>query len=385
MVVLLAIILAGCTPLLVKKDKPIILNNATGLSEDQTLQNADTGNEVLIKGINSSLIDGLVYDIADDGKTLLMSALSSSTGGNVESATYYSNLHTYNIQNKQLKQIITSSKEQSNAIFDKKNKGIIYVEYNKDEDGQAVKDSYRLNWSNYEGSTTKNISISDESVSPKFSIVNENLIIYGNTKGQIKTVQVRNIPHETIARKTFNLSKTLDIYKVDYYEDYNLAFFLALNPESKTMDLYYTLLNGTEVTPNLLQKNVTDFDISPKNKSVLFNVSGEKGNQLISVDMKYNRTVIHEGPVSMFYYTPDENKIIYGEKVDVSSHNQNLWIMRSDGSGGLQLASNLKIAGDKLIFGPDENSIFFSVFQLENSESTKLSYKVYMIEFSYSN
>ncbi|MPW26353.1 hypothetical protein GC105_11195 [Alkalibaculum sp. M08DMB] len=384
-IVLLSIILAGCTPLFLRDSEPKILNNATGLTDSETLlqSSLESNQEVLIKSINSNLIDGLVYDISSDGKTLLLGSPSSSISGNIESAGIYSNLHTYNIKNNQLKQVLLSSKEQVNALFDKKHKGMIYVEYNRDPDGKAIEDSYRLNWTNNEGSQTKNLSTSDESVSPKFSMVNNELVIYGNTKGQIKIVELRSISRQSIYRKTYNLTENLNIYKVDYYEDYNLAFFLALNPKTKDMDLYYANLAQTEVVPRLIHKNVTDFNISTENASVLYNAKGEKSNQLISVDMYYNNTVVYEGPISMFYFTPDENKIIYGEKIDDSSNNQNIWIMNSDGTQSTQLASNLRIAGDRIIFNSNNDSIFFSVFQLESKESNTLNYKVYNIEYSY--
>lgn len=386
-VLLISVIFTGCSPIFLKEDNPVVLDNSTGLSENQTLNQgiADERDQVLIKKIDDNLTQGMVYDISDDGELLLMGIPTNSINANVETTNNYYNLHTYNIENKQQKQILLSSKEQSNAVFDEKNKGMIYVEYNKDTDGKIAPDSYTLNWTDYEGRQTKNISLTEESVSPKFSLVDDHLLIYGNSKGQIHLIKTNNIVRKQIPRETYTLTKKLNIYKIDFFDDYKLAFFLAMNPTTNAMDLYYVTLDEKEVEPVLMQSNVTNFTLSKKDQSVLYSVAEKNQTILMHMDLNYNRQVVYKGPMSMFYLTPDENQIIYREKVDESSHNQNLWIMSADGSQPMQLASNLKIAGDRIAFSPNMETIYFSVLYLKESEDSAnevLKHRIYAIDFS---
>lgn len=383
-VLLISVIFTGCSPIFLKEDNPVVLDNSTGLNENQILmQNTlDESDRILIKNIDDNLTQGLVYDISSDGELLLMGI---PINANVKTTNNYSNLHTYNIRNKQQKQILLSPKEQSNAVFDEKNKGMIYVEYNKDADGQIQPDSYKLNWTDYEGYQTKNISLTEESVSPKFSLVDDDFLIYGTSKGQIQIVKTSNIVRKKIVRNTYTLTKNLNIYKIDCFDDYKLAFFLATNPTTNAMDLYYAVLDEKEIEPVLMQSNVTDFSLSKKDRSILYSIIDKNQTVLTHVDMYYNRQVLYKGPISSFYLTPNEDQIIYREKVDQSSNNQNLWIMNTDGSNSMQLASNLKIAGDKIVFSPDMETIYFSVLYLKDTESnTKevLGHRVYAIDFS---
>lgn len=386
-VLLISVIFTGCSPIFLREDNPVVLDNSTGLNENQTLaQNTlDESDQIQIKNINDNVTQGLVYDISSDGDLLLMGIATNSINANVKSSNNYSNLHTYNIKNKQQKQILLSSKEQSNAVFDEKNKGMIYVEYNKNEDGQIQPDSYKLNWTDHEGYQTKNISLTEENVSPKFSLVDDDFLIYGTSKGQIQMVKTNNIVRKKIVRNTYTLTKDLNIYKIDCFDDYKLAFFLAINPTTKAMDLYYAVLDEKEVEPVLMQNNVTDFSLSKKDRSILYSITDKNQTVLTHVDMSYNRQILYKGPMSAFYLTPDEDQIIYREKVDQSSNNQNLWIMNADGSNSMQLASNLKIAGDKIVFSPDMETIYFSVLYLKDTENNSkevLGHQVYGIDFS---
>ena len=222
-------------------------------------------------------------------------------------------------------------------------------------------------------------------MSPKFSLIDDDLLIYGNSKGQIQLVKTSNIVRKQILRDTYTLTNNLSIYKIDCFDDYKLAFFLAMNPTTNAMDLYYVVLDEKEIEPVLMQSNVTDFSLSKKDQSILYSVTDKNQTVLMHVDMYYNKQVLYKGSMSMFYLTPNENQIIYREKVDESSNNQNLWIMNTDGSKSMQLASNLKIASDKIVFSPDMQTIYFSVLYLKDSESnTKevLKHRVYAIDFS---
>lgn len=386
-VLLISVIFTGCSPIFLKEDSPVVLDNSTGLNENQILmqKTLDESDQIQIKNIDDNVTQGLVYDISSDGDLLLMGIPTNSINANVKTTNNYSNLHTYNIRNKQQKQVLLSSKEQSNAVFDEKNKGMIYVEYTKNEDGKVQPDSYKLNWTDHEGYQTKNISLTEESVSPKFSLVDDDFLIYGTSKGQIQMVKTNNIVRKKIVRNTYTLTKDLNIYKIDCFDDYKLAFFLAINPTTKAMDLYYAVLDDKEIEPVLMQNNVTDFSLSKKDRSILYSITDKNQTVLTHVDMYYNRQVLYKGPMSTFYLTPDEDQIIYREKVDQSSNNQNLWIMNTDGSNSMQLASNLKIAGDRIVFSPDMETIYFSVLYLKDTENNSkevLGHQVYGIDFS---
>ena len=386
---LFSLISVGCSPIFLKEDQPIILDNSTGLSENQTLIQGEKYEEdqFIINKINSNFAEGLLYDISDDGELLLIKIPTNTISGDLKSPENYSNLYTYNVKNQQQKQILTSSKEQSYAVFEKANKGILYVEYSKDSNEQIIPNSYKLNWTDYEGSQTKRISSSDESVSQKFSLIDNNLIVYGNSNGQIHLVKTKDIVRATIPRETYTLNKKLNIYKINYVPEYKLAFFLATNPATNVMDLYYVLLDEKNVEPVLMQDNVTDFTLSNRDKSVLYSVGTKSQTQLVNVDLYYNKNIIYEGPLAGFSYSPDQSHIVYREKIDDSSNNQNLWIMNADGSNSTQLASNLKICSDRVIFSPDMHSVYFSVLSLkESSEKNNesiLKHNLYSIDYSY--
>jgi len=55
-----------------------------------------------------------------------------------------------------------------------------------------------------------------------------------------------------------------------------------------------------------------------------------------------------------------------------------------DGNSQTQLASNLNITGDRIVFHPYKTTVYFTVFTLseENSENRRISYSVYMIDYS---
>ncbi|MFZ7121697.1 MAG: hypothetical protein ACOWWH_12225 [Eubacteriaceae bacterium] len=386
-IVLLAFFIAGCTPVFIKENEQIVIDNATGQSENQvTLQNTQNSeDEILIKSINSSLTDGLVYDISKYGKFLLIGKLSSTVTGDVETVHNYLNLHTYDIKNTQLKQVLASSKQQVSGLIDNKNQGYLYIDYNTDKEGNVINNSYKLNWSDYDGNITKYISKSDESVSEKFSVTEDNRIIYGNTKGQIKFVDIDDINNDNRIETSYQLSEPLNIYKIDYYEKFKLAFFLAYNEKTNTTDLYYAILEKNNIDPIFLEENVTDFDMSTEKKAIIYCASGEKTNKLVYLDIfsYYNKKVLYEGLVGSFSFSLDGEKIIYSEKINESSNNENLWVMETDGSTPKQLASSLKIASDKIIFHPSKDIIYFSVYELDEKNSNEISYKVYTIDYSY--
>jgi Tol biopolymer transport system component len=86
----------------------------------------------------------------------------------------------------------------------------------------------------------------------------------------------------------------------------------------------------------------------------------------------------------LFAFNSTGERIIYSEKSDPSSNSQNLWFMDIEGKNQIQLASNLNIAGDRIIFHPHKSTVYFTVFTLneDNSDARKISYSVYTIDYS---
>ncbi|MFZ7132190.1 MAG: hypothetical protein ACOWWR_07520 [Eubacteriales bacterium] len=382
--VLFALFLAGCTPIFIKEDKPIVLNNTTG----QTTLQGSSGeiDNVTIKNINDNLTDGLVYDMSKDGKDLLIGNLSDTITTNITSAGSSLNMHLYNVKSNQLKQILTSSKEQVNGLMDNNNDGMLYVEYKEDDDGKPIPNSYTLNWSNTVGTMTKSISDPDESVSEKFYITN-NTLIYGNSNGEIKLMDIDTIDEENIYPKTYQLDteEPLSITKIQYHSELNEAIFLVKNSESNSTDLYHVRLEKYLLNPILIEKNVSDFDLAQDRKGILYCISGEK-NKLVYLEMLQlvpEKDILYEGAVKFFSFSPDEKEIIFSEKIDSSSNTQNLWIMNSDGNELKQVASNLKITGNRIIFHPNKNIIYFSVYDIDEENPKDFIYKVYKIEYAY--
>ncbi|NTW71718.1 MAG: hypothetical protein HGA49_05690 [Eubacteriaceae bacterium] len=380
--ILLIVIVSGCTPIFIKEDEPVILTSAESNSSQS---NASEDSSVFIKNIDSQLTDGIVYDISKDGKTLLVgtqenTALDSTT----ETDENFSNLNIYSFETDQLTPVLTSKQNQFSGYIDDKNKGFYYLESAPGKDSNA---NNKLVWTDLNGDTTKNISLNEENVSAGYSMINDELLIYGNGKGEIKLVSASSkISDEDNITSTYLLDKSYNILKVDYIEKYQMAFFLCKNEETDLKDLYYVYLTKKNVQPVLVQRNAGDFDLSTENEALIYSAPGLKDDsQLISLDIvEKTRISLYKGYLGMFAFTNTEDQIIYSEKSDPSSSSQNLWIMDIAGNDAMQLASNLNITGDRLVFHPYNSVIYFTVYALNKDENTKaLNYSVYMIDYNY--
>lgn len=382
-VVFLSFFLVGCTPIFIQQDKPIILNNSTGQQETQNRN--DDNIDVTIKNINNNLTDGLVYDMSKDGKNLLVGNLSSAISGDINSVSSSLNLHTFDVKKSELKQLLISNNEQINAMFDPVSDGVFYTEYKLGPDGKPLLNSYTLNWTNTDGSITKNVSRANESVSENFYI-SDNILIYGNTKGVIKLINTDTLKDVNIYAQSFQLDEgfTGSIKKIQYHKDLNRAYILIKDIKTENYDLYSVQLDQYKVQPLLLSKNVSDFEIGEKSNGILYCVKGDK-NKLIYVEMLSlvpEEKVLYQGYINLFSFSPDENSIIFSEKLDRTSNSENLWFINRDGNELKQVASNLKIAGSHILFAPNKNIIYFSIYNIENDNPNSYTYKVYMIEYS---
>lgn len=365
-----------------KEDEPIVINNSTGEKELGDNSGID---DVNIKNLNQNVTDGLVYDVSNDGKYLLTGNITGTVPDSSKNVDNTLNLNLFNIKNNQLKQILVSSKEQINGLIDSINDGIFYVEYQKGEDGKPVPDSYTLNWSNNDGTITKKISGPDENVSEKFYVIDD-VLIYGNTKGQIKLLDINDIAEKNVYSKTYQLdsSNTMSITKIQYHKRLNKAFFLVKNTKTNTTDFYVAQLDNYLTKPNKIEENVTDFQIAQNEKGVLYCIAGEK-NKLVyyKIQLVPERKVLYEGAVNIFSFSPDEKTILFSERLDNTSNAQNIWTMNNEGGNLKLVASNYKITGNRILFHPDKNMIYFSVSTVSDQDPNSYINKVYMIEYTY--
>lgn len=381
--VFIALLLSGCSPFFIRNGEPVIISNSQQ-TEDNARNTSDNANTLTIDNINSRLTDGIIYDISRDGDYLLVGKQTRTpTSESSETAESYYNLSTYAFETDQSNTLLYSNKNQANGLLDHKNKGYYYLEFSQNGEEYDAK----LLWSDLEGDTTKNISNSKESVSPGFSMIDEDLVIYGNQNGEIKLVDHQRTlfnPDGTI--HSYKMSKKLPIVKIDFLEKHEIAFFTAFNEESRSFDLYYVYLTKDNPQPVLIQQNVYFFDLYAKSNTLLYSTSGEKDTQkLVRLDILDNtRTILKEGYIGLFAFNSTGERIIYSEKSDPSSNSQNLWFMDIEGKNQIQLASNLNIAGDRIIFHPHKSTVYFTVFTLneDNSDARKISYSVYTIDYS---
>ncbi|SHE72879.1 hypothetical protein [Alkalibacter saccharofermentans] len=383
--VLIALVFSGCAPFFIRNGEPVIISNSQRTEDN--MRNKTTNNaSITIDSINSRLTDGIIYDISRDGDYLLVGTqIESPPNESGDPAEIFYNLSTYDFQTNQPNPLLYSNKNQANGLIDFKNKGYYYLEFN--QEGNTQEFSARLLWSDLEGDTTKNISSSSESISPGFSMINDDLVIYGNQQGEIKLVNhQRTLFNPDGTSHAYKMTKRLPIARIDFLEKHDIAFFMAYNQDNRSYDLYYVYLTKENPEPVLIQKNVYHFDLSNQKNSLLYSTAGEKDTQkLVRLDILNNtRTTLREGYIGLFSFNRTGDKIIYSEKSDSASNSQNLWFMDVDGNSQTQLASNLNITGDRIVFHPYKTTVYFTVFTLseENSDNRRISYSVYMIDYS---
>jgi len=370
----------GCSSFFLQEDEPVISeqNNGIASTEQSSEQNGFQVASV------QRLTEGIVYDISSNGSELLVGTSTyPSVDDQEQTETSYINLGLYRFDTNQTNPLLETAKNQVNGILDDANNGYYYLEFREEENETGP---YRLVWSDLDGSVTRNLSDSEESVSPVFSMYDKNRIIYGNQRGQVKLLQVSELKeNRRIRTTTYQLSENMPIDQINYLPNEELAVFSSRNEESGTKDLYYAYLNGTSPEPVLVRENIRNFSLSPLSHTLLYTVgNGDNVPVLNAYDLREDRTTtLYEGNVGVFRASPDGN-VVFSERPDSSSTNQNLWIVDLEGNNLSQIASNLNVAGNNIVFSPSRNDLYLTVFSYaENEEdsSEDIVFHIYQVTY----
>lgn len=387
LVLLTGFLFSGCTPLFFKENKPVIINEKTEVADDGFTIQSERNLTVSIENINNKLAQGIVWDISRDGDRLLLSNYVDPVYiNNTEQKTpQILGMGLFDFQTAQFNPLLYSNKNQLNGFIDYQNKGYFYLE-NMESNAEAMP-RFRLIWSDLEGSSTRSISEADENASPGYSMVNDNLVVYGNQRGEIKLVQRdRSGTSSETNTRTYQLNKRLAIYQIDLWEEENMVLFGAYDNGTSSYNLYLASLTKQNPEPILIQQNIFYFDFSPEQGKLLYSTVGEKEMQrLVLYDLKNSsHQVLVNGYLGAFSFTQLGDKVVYSERVNSSSSSQNLWIMDTSGNTPIQMASNLNIYGYRFVFHPYRSTIFFTVFNINNEgqENRQITYNVYSIDYS---
>lgn len=386
-ILLIAILASGCTPLFVKEDEPVIITEDTTNSNSEYTTQYDTELDVSIDDINSNVTSGIAWDISTDGNTLLVSDYAESlfVSDTSPQNEQFLNMGIYDFSTDQFNPLQRSNKNQTSGFFGNAKEGYIYLE-NMESD-TTVDPRYRLVWSDLAGSVTKSISSSDESVSKSYSVVSDDLLIYGNQRGEITLVNTDSIlTDEDISARSYQLSQRLAISQIDFWEEENMAVFGALDSENGTYNLYLVSLTKQDPDPILIQQNITHFELSQEEGKILYSVQGEREmERLVLYDLQdASHKVLENGYLGLFAFSPSGDKIIYSAHTNSTSNSQNLWIMDTETSEAIQMASNLNIYGFRIVFHPTKSAVYFTVFQItsDEQENQRIDFSVYSIDYT---
>lgn len=387
-ILLVAVLTGGCTPLFIKENEPVILNESSKIGDAELSVQDESTLNVTIENINSNLSQGILWDISKDGNTLLISDYVDSMfqNSNEPRSTRYMNMGLFDFATEQLNPLLLSNKDQIAGSLDSLNGGYLYLE-NMETDSD-LESRYRLLWSDMAGSTTRSISASDESVSEGYAIVDEDLLVYGNQRGEISLVDPQAILDDPeTGRRTYQLSQRLVIDQIDLWEEENMAVFTARESESETYNLYLVSLTKQNPEPIKIQENISHFELSRDEGKILYSVRGgeREMERLVLYDLRDSSTqVIKNGYLGLFAFSPWDGIIVYSEHTDSSSNSQNLWIMETGSKEAIQVASNLNIYGNKIIFHPSKLTVYFTVFQINNAseKNQRIDFSVYSIDYS---
>lgn len=386
LVLLAGFLFGGCTPLFFKENKPVIINEKTEVAEDGITVKSEKNLSISIDNINNKLAQGIVWDMSRDGERLLVSNYVNPVyvNNSEQKTPQVLGMGLYDFQTAQFNPLLYSNKNQLNGSIDYQNKGYLYLE-NMETNADALP-RFRLIWSDLEGSSTRSISSADENASPGYSMVNDNLVVYGNQKGEIKLVQRNSQTQSEPTIRTYQLSKRLAIYQVELWEEENMVLFGAYDNGTSSYNLYLASLTKQNPEPVLIQQNIFFFDFSPEQGKLLYSTSGDKEMQrLVLYDLKNSsHHVLVNGYLGTFAFTQLGDKVVYSERVNSSSSSQNLWIMDPSGSDPIQMASNVNIYGYRFVFHPYRSTIYFTVFNINNEgqEDRQITYNVYSIDYS---
>jgi hypothetical protein len=373
--------------LFIKENEPVIHNNEIAMAEDDYVITSDNQLNVSINSINSALTAGIVWDIARDGSTLLVSSaideMMLKTNESVKDPVL--NMSLYNFETNQKNPLGLSNKNQSYGFIDYKNKGYVYLENTEPDPTQLAK--FRLLWSDLEGSTTKSISAADEHVSRGYTMVNDDLLIYGNQRGEIHLVnRSSTLTNPNGSSRTYQTNDRLMIVRIDLWEEENMAVFGAFDSDTNAYNLYLASLTKQNPEPVLIQENIFFFELSRDEDKILYSTASERETQrLVLYDLKNaSHKVIKNGYLGLFAFSKLGDKIVYSERTDSTTSSQNLWIMDTQSGKTTQMASNLNIFGNRMVFHPYQTTIYFTVFEIRNEKEAnqRIHYNVYSIDYS---
>jgi hypothetical protein len=368
LILLLSIIfLSGCRPILISQDNPVLLE-PNYLAED-TNENSDQDNYDII--YYEELSTGIVSDISYTGESLLLTTPQNSS----EESNIIFNIAFYNNTLNQLTLLFPSEINQKIPRYANTNLDVYYLEEKNNSSTNTT--SYSLIWSNYNGSITQTISKATESINPFYDIGENNEVIYTNEENNIL---ISSVNEEKISTNYYLLSNSdLDILDIKYagineeISESKIIFFIAKDTSDDSTNLYYCILDNKTVKPEILDTNVSIFDVSSENQSYTYVKKMTSTQTLYYCDSldSNNTQVIDEGNITSLLLAPDQTNIVYTSTTDTADtvNNQSIWISSIEGTKKTQIASGISLASNTLVHHPYKSIIYFSSISTDSSES----------------
>jgi len=350
-VILISLFLSGCESLFIPRNVPVVLHE--GVPSKSQSGPAITVDSYL------ALCPGIIQDITSIGNALIV--LNAENTGN---AKVPFSIDFYNTDTRQLSSFISSDKRDLSALFDTSDTGLYYVEAMNDP--ISGKSGSQLLWTDINKDSTRIISLPEENVVKYFGIGESDKVIYINNNNNIIIADNQG------NRQVYTTFRNYNILSVDLMKGNDAVAFIAYDPanEGKT-NLYYARIKSdtTELLPNLLEENVTGFDVNDINNQILF-VENSMNNQSIGIwtSDTANSKIIANGNLGTGSFTPNGEKIIFTKySPNFDSQYQSIWIMDADGNNPLQITAPLKL-NSRVLCHPFKSILYFSVEK--NAEDT---------------
>jgi hypothetical protein len=359
--------LSGCRPILISQDNPVLLE-PNYLAED-TDENSDQDNYDII--YYEELSTGMVSDISYTGESLLLTTPQDSSDG----SNFIFNIAFYNNTLNQLTLLFPSEINQKIPKYADTNLDVYYLEEKNNSSTNTT--TYSLLWSNYNGSITQTISKATESINPFYDIGENNKVIYTNESNNIL---VSSVNEEKISTNYYLLSnEDLDILDIKYagindeISESEIIFFIAKDTSDDSTNLYYCVLENKTVKPEIIDTNVSIFDVSSENQSYTYVKNMTNTQTLFYSESLSNSStqIIEEGNITSLLLTPDQANVVYTTTTDTADtvNNQSIWISSIEGTKKTQIASGISLASNTLVHHPYKSIIYFSSISTDNSES----------------
>ena len=372
-IILSALLLSGCTSILIPQNTPLSINPFFFQSENN--DHYDVKSTAM-----TDMGDGTLYDVSESGNMLLLFETTKVP-------PISNNINLLKTETKTVSSFISSDKRLTNALFDKNNDGVFYTEKGAET---STGGSIQLFWTSADRRTTKSISEPSEKIQSPLCLIEKNTILYVNKDNAIIE---KNIDGKS---KTYQTPNHLFIDKMLYDSERKDLIFLGKRTEDEEQaDLYKVSITEDEkdndgnliLTPKCIARNVFDFSLSSDNKHIAYISTFSKDRRISIYDNETNRIKnIAKGTYDTTTYTADNHHVVATKHSESGNQNyQSLWILSDDGETTTQLTAPILIMSE-VIASQTDNTIYFSSNN-ENEQTTAdiSSQNIYCIKFDLSD